>query len=419
MIPPKNPTESQPGDSASARALRGARIAVAATFWLHASIFGTWAARIPAIKQSLDLSDQDLGLALGGLAVGLLIGTRLVGTMERQGRTSRAIKVVLIGQAVALVGPAYAWNLVTLAAALIVLGVLGGALDVLMNVHAVAVERRYGRSIMSGFHGLWSVGSMGSGLLAAVAARTGVAPSLHFGAVAVVAIVLSLPLLNGLLPADLESATAGHRAEHHWAGGPSASVLVVGLLAVMGFGAFMAEGAIADWSAVFLHEGRGASPGLAALGFTVFSAAMAASRVVADRVAAKIGPVLLTRAGALLGVAGYLIFLLVSSPAVALAGFVIAGIGIGPAVPVMFSAAGNTGTANRASILGIAVSAGYLGSVVGPMLIGGLAQYTGLTWALVAPVIFLALLAAAARLVGNAAGGPSPSAQLADRAPVV
>jgi fucose permease len=286
-------------------------------------------------------------------------------------------------------------------------------LDVAMNAHAVAVERLYGRPIMSGFHGLWSVGSMGASAVAAVVARAGVDVRLHFIVAAVVLAAISAPILTGLLHSDREAAITGHHVETPHGARPPIGLLVVVMLAVMGFGAFLAEGAIGDWSAVYLNENLHASVGLAALGLTVFSGAMAASRLTADRIGARFGPVVVARAGAGIGAVGYAVFLLAPSPTLALVGFALAGFGLGPAVPVVFSAAGNTRTARRASVLGPVVSAGYVGSVVGPVAIGAVAQQAGLATALVLPLAFVVLIIVAAGLLRGGAGGEDAGDQVA------
>jgi MFS family permease len=385
--------------------LRRARLAVAVTFLVHAATFATWAPRIPTIKQGLGLDHEDLGIALGGLAVGLLIGTRLTGRMERRGRTGLAIRVLVPIQAVALIGPAYAVDLATLTAALAFLGLLGGMLDVLMNAHAVAVEREYGRPIMSSFHGLWSVGSMAASAIAALVARAAIGIRMDFVVAALVLGTLSAPFLAGLLRPEREASITGHHIEAPHGARPPVGLLVVVMLAVMGFGAFLAEGAVGDWSAVYLNENLNASPGIAALGLSVFSAAMAASRLVADRIGQRFGPAVVARVGAAIAGVGYLVFLLSPWPGLALPGFALAGFGLGPAVPVVFSAAGNTRTVRRASMLGPVVSAGYVGAVVGPVAIGAVAQRSGLAWALAIPLGFVVLIIGTAGLLGRGAGG--------------
>ncbi|REF37607.1 MFS transporter [Thermasporomyces composti] len=391
------------------RELRLARLAVAVTFLVHAAMFATWAARIPSIKADLHLDHEDLGIAFGGLSVGLLVGTRLTGRMERRGRTGRPIRILVLVQAVALVGPAYAVDLVTLTGALAVLGVIGGMLDVAMNAHAVAVERLYRRPIMSGFHGLWSLGSMGGAGVAAAVAAGGVDVRVHFIVAGVVCAVVTAPILIHLLPPDRESAVTSHAVESPDGARPQVGIAVVVVLALMGFGSFLGEGAIGDWSAVFLHENLGAPVDMAALGLSVFSAAMAVSRLLADRVGEVLGPVVVARTGAAISAVGYVVFLLAPGPGLALVGFGLAGFGIGPAVPVVFSAAGNVRTARRASMLGPVVSAGYVGSVVGPVLIGAVAQQVGLAWALTIPLGFVVVIVVAAGLLRSAEGGEPPA----------
>jgi MFS family permease len=378
------------------------------TFLVHAATFATWAPRIPSIKQGLGLDHDDLGIALGGLAVGLLVGTRLTGRMEKRGRTGLAIRILVPAQSAALIAPAYAIDLLTLTIALAFLGLLGGMLDVAMNAHAVAVERLYRRPIMSGFHGAWSIGSMVGSAIAALVAREGVDVRLHFIVAGVVVAVLSAPFLVGLLKPDREAAITGHDVASPQAARPPAALLVVIMMAVMGFGSFLGEGAIADWSAVYLNENLGASVALAALGLSVFSGAMAASRLVADRIGTRFGPVVVARAGAAISAVGYVVFLLSPSSVLALVGFALAGFGLGPAVPVVFSAAGNTRTKRRSSVLGPVVSAGYVGAVVGPVVIGAVAQHVGLAWALTIPLAFVVLIIVAAGLLRGAAGGTAP-----------
>lgn len=405
------PVQSQAMSTITAE-LRQARFSVSMTFLLHAAVFATWTPRIPAIKEGLQLGNDDLGFALGGMAVGLLIGTRLTGRMERRGRTAVAMRIIMPLQAIALIGPAFAWNLTSLTASLFVLGLLGGMLDVAMNAHAVAVERLYGRPIMSAFHGLWSVGSMGGAAVAAGVAAAGVDVGPHFVVAALVCAVASLPLQSRLLPGNRESAAVGHdvSGESGSASRRTVGLFVVVLLVVMGFGAFMSEGAIADWGAVFLRDERGATQDIAALGISVFAGAMALSRLVADRIGERLGPVLMARLGAGMATLGYVVFLLAPSPWLSIAGFALAGIGIGPVVPVVFSAGGNTRTARRPSLLGITVTAGYTGSVLGPVFIGNFGEWFGLPWGLAVPIVFLLLVVLAAGRLSGAAGGASGSA---------
>src|SRR3954447_4441466 len=179
-----------------------ARTAVAAAFLIHATVSGTWAPRLPAIKQSLGLSDGELGTALVGLAIGLVVGTRVAGAPIDRWGSRPFMRAGFPLLAATLLLPGLGGSGLTLFLALLVLGVSSGALDVAMNAQGIEVERTLRKPILSGLHGLWSVGlGLGAGG-AALAAAAGVDPPAHFAAVAAVLALASVLMLRGLLPAE-------------------------------------------------------------------------------------------------------------------------------------------------------------------------------------------------------------------------
>jgi MFS family permease len=363
--------------------LRRARLSISATFVLHAAVSGTWGPRVPALKAQAGLSDGELGLALFGMAAGLLAGTRSAGTpIERYGsRTLLRIGVPLL--CAALLAPGLAHGLLALAAGFFAVGFVSGFLDVAMNAHGVDVERGLGRPILNGLHGLWSVGLGLGAAVAAIAAAAGLPPLAHFAIVGAVIAAVSVPALNGLLHArHLPEETREGAAD-----GVSLWAPVVLVLGAVAFGSFVGEGSVADWSAVYLREDLGTSAGLAAAGFGAFSVAMAASRFVGDRLALRLGPVRLVRLCGLTAAAGLALGLAIDQPAAAIAGFAVFGAGLAPVVPTVFSSAGRVGGPGGARVLGRVVTFGYVGSVLGPLLIGGLSELTSLRLALVLPVI--------------------------------
>jgi MFS family permease len=386
-------------------ALRRARISVGSVFLIHAAVFGSWAPRLPAIKHHVDVGDGGLGVALTGLAVGLFAGTRIAGRVVDRFGSRRAIRVATLALCAALLGPALAGNLATLTAVLAVLGIAGGFLDVAMNAQAVSVERGYGRPIMSGLHGLWSVGLFAGAVGAAGAAAAGASPTVHFALVAVALAAVSTVLLDGLLTAGAEALPAEH-------GAPALTgrrlllapaVLLLGLIA---FSSFIGEGSAADWSAVYLRDNLHSSHAFAAAAFAAFSFAMAASRFTADRLSERFGPTAVVRAGSLVAAPGLGLGLAVTEPVAAVVGFGLLGLGLAPVVPITFSAAGNTGLGPTGVILGRVVTIGYLGSIVGPAVIGAFADVVGLRAALLVPAGLAALVALLAGHASPAAGGP-------------
>jgi MFS family permease len=384
--------------------LRRARFSVAAVFFVHAAVSGTWATRIPAIKHHVGIGDGELGIALTGVAVGLFAGTRLAGRLVDRVGSRRAIRAALPVLCAALIGPALADTLESLTAALVVLGAVGGFLDVAMNAQAIAVERGYARPIMSGVHGIWSAGLLAGSAAGAGAAAVNADPKLHFGVAGAALVVPALVALRGLLSPGAEALPAELRARKERTR-PSLLLPAVLLLGLVAFSSFCAEGAAGDWSAVYLRDTLDTGPGLAAAAFVAFSSAMAACRFVSDRLSARFGPVAVVRTGSLVAACGLGLGLMVNRPSAGVAAFALLGAGLAPVVPITFSAAGNTGLGPTGVILGRVVTLGYLGSIVGPVVIGGLAQAAGLRTALVLPVALALVIAAAAGFTSSAVGG--------------
>ena len=365
-------------------------LAVAAAFLIHSTVSGTWAPRLPALKDSLELSDGELGTALVGLAIGLLAGTRTAGApVDRFG--SRP--VMLVGfplLAGTLVLPGFAESGATLFCALFVLGVVSGALDVAMNAQGIEVERRLARPILSGLHGLWSVGLGVGAALAALAAALEADPLEHFAVVAAALAVASLVLLRGLLAARRPA--AGEERE------PDVSVRwtpALVLLGVIAFCSFVGEGSASDWSAVYLTQELGASQALGAVAFAAFAVTMAVARFTADPLRGRLGNTALVRGGSLIAAAGLALGLVVDEPAAGIAGFALLGLGLAPVVPIAFSAAGDLDPRATGRLVGRVATLGYVGSVAGPIMIGWLAEATRLRTALFLVVALAAAIAPA------------------------
>ena len=272
---------------------RAARLAVTFAFVAHGAIFGTWVARIPAVKGDLGLGEAQLGLALFAAALGTLLALPVAGiTVARIGsRPGTAWGVPVF----ALILPflALAPNLPALAVTLFLFGAAAAMLDVAMNAHSLAVEGTYGRPILSSFHAGWSFGGLLGAAAGALAAAAGVEPFWHFLAVAVVVGVPGAFLERLLLPAEVDRPEVPPSFVR-----PPRRLLA---LAVLGFCGLFAEGAAADWGAVYLNESVGSGAGVAALAFACFSVAMAVTRLAGDAATVRLGPVTVTRAGGVIG----------------------------------------------------------------------------------------------------------------------
>ena len=371
--------------------MRGPHASVAASFLIHSTVSGTWAPRLPAIKDSLDLSDGELGTALVGLAIGLVVGTRIAGAPVDRFGSRPVMRVGFPLLAATLLLPGLAGSLAGLFAALLVLGVVSGALDVAMNAQGIEVERHLGRPILSGLHGLWSVGlGLGAGA-AAIAAAMGADPLEHFAVVAVVLFIASLVFLRDLLPAAPHPAgTDEPRAPVRW----TVPLVLLGLIA---FCSFVGEGAASDWSAVYMTQELGTTDALGAVAFAAFAVTMALARFATDPLRARLDNVVLVRGGSLIAAAGLGLALLVHAPAAGIAGFALLGLGLAPVVPIAFSAAGELDPRATGRLVGRVATLGYVGSVAGPIMIGWLAEATSLRTALSLVVVLALVIAASAR----------------------
>ena len=350
-----------------------------------------WAPMVPYAKARLGLDDAQLGLMLLAFGGGSMASMPFVGWLSHRFGNRRVI--VASGWLLCLALPvlALAPNVAVLTAALLYFGVMLGAVDVAMNAHAVEVERRDGRVLMSGFHGLFSLGGLAGAAGMSVLLALGLPLPLAALAVSALLAALVLYLRGGLLP-NVDGAAAGHAPFRM----PHGAVLLLGLLC---FVSFMAEGSMLDWSAVFLRDFRGFAPSTAGIGYACFSVAMALGRLTGDRLIQRIGPVWAVRVGAGLAATGFALAASVPWPGAALAGFVLVGLGASNIVPVMFSAAGRLPGSSPAIAIAAVTMLGYAGLLSGPALIGFISRLASLPLALAVVAGLLLLVAASARIV--------------------
>jgi MFS family permease len=378
-------------------------VAVSVAFLVNGAAIANWVPRVPAVKAALGTSDGPLGLALLGLGVGAAAALLAAGRVVARFGSRPVTRAAGVALCAALLGPGLAGNLPMLALSLALFGAASGLMDVAMNAHGALVERWYGRPIMASLHGLWSVGGLVGAVTGGLAARAGWTPARHF---AVAALCLGVLLVAGtwrLLPASMDVAPARPRAEPRRRGSGVPWSLPLLLLGVVGFSSFFGEGSAHDWSAIYMHDVLGTSPGTAAAAFAAFSLAMAVVRFGGDRLSARFGPVRLVRASGLVAAVGFGLGLLAHQPLAGVVGFALLGVGLACVVPVTFSAAGHLG----GDLAGVAISRvaaiSYLASFAGPPIIGLVADLVGLSVALAIPVALAGVVALCARAVATAA----------------
>ncbi len=346
-----------------------------AVFALNGFVLGGWFVRIPAVQDRLGIGEGLLGVALLGAAVGALLSMTVTGALISRLGSRRVVGATALLLLVSLVPLALAPNVVTLALALLLVGAANGALDVSMNSHAVAVEDRYGRRIMSSFHAAFSFGALAGSVLGGGVAYLGVGVLPHFLVVFALATLAAVPAYRALLPSDADAAEGGAPAFAR----PTRALLGLG---VISFCVLLGEGAMSDWSAVYLDDSLRTGPGFAAAGYAAFSLAMALGRLFGDGLTERFGPTSLVRLCGAVAAAGLGAALAVGNPVFALVGFACAGAGFSVVFPLALSAAGAADDVATGPALAAVSTAAYTGFLVGPPTIGFVAELAGLGTAL-------------------------------------
>lgn len=336
--------------------------AIGAVFAVHGAVAGTLATRIPWIQDRLGLGATVLGLALLCPSIGAFATMPTASRIAHRigERTATRLLIAYWAGVLALpaLSPAPGW----LFAAMLLYGMGAGMSDVVMNGHAVSVERHLKKPIMSGLHGLWAVGSLAAGGAGILAAHAGVDARVHLGAVALVLLAAGAAAGRGLLPdrADADAPPPRRFAL------PTRAVAAIG---VVGFCATFAEGASADWSAVYLTKVAGAGPGLAAASYTVFMSCMAGTRLAGDRLVRRFGPAAVVRCGGAVAVLGGVLVVAARDAVPGIAGFALIGAGVATVVPLVFAAAGDTGSTPGEGVAGVATIT-YLSGLTAPAVTG-------------------------------------------------
>ncbi len=343
--------------------------AVAAMFFLNGALFGIWASRIPGFKSRLGLDDGMLGLLLLCLAAGAIVSFPLAGRLSDHLGAARLTRLAAQAYILALVLLPFATTPVMLGAALIFFGMTHGSMDVAMNGWGAEVESRLKRPIMSSLHAAFSLGAglgAASGYLTIALDMT---VSLHFWlfGIGFGALTLSLAAITWPRPAPHPGAATFAL--------PHGALILVGIIALS---SSMGEGAMADWSAVFLNTVSGLTQAQAALGYAAFSTTMVLMRLVGDRLVMRFGPVAILQASGVVSGIGVACALLGGTSSIAIAGFAMVGLGYANVMPIAFSRAANDLVMPSGQAIAAVATLGYGGMLMGPPIIGYIASFTSL-----------------------------------------
>lgn len=370
-------------------AIARASAALRTQFFVLGVMFATWGVHVPTVKAHYGLGEQSLALAMLAGGVGALMALAQAGrVVGRFGpATVAAAMGVLCCASVAslLAFPVYGALLVVMLG----FGITGSLMDVAINVEASEIERQSGRPLMSGFHGMFSLGGMMGAGLGSLAPTLGLSAQGHLFVATGLGAIAALVASRLMLPVP-----PGALQEKHPLSIPRGPLLLLGVLASMGL---IAEGAMYDWSVLFMKEERGSAASTAALAYASFSGAMAAGRFGGDWVRARISGTRLMRASGVLAAAGMALALSLPSAPVALLGFALVGLGLSNVVPVLFSAAAQVPGVSSAHGIASVSGVGYLGMMAGPPLIGLIAERSSLTAGLLVVVAFAVFMALSAR----------------------
>jgi MFS family permease len=369
-----------------------ARISISVAFFMLGTGAGLWAVHIPIVKDRLAIDPAILGLALLSMAIGAVGFMPVTGwTIARLG--SRPPTILACFAFVVLTPlPILAWNVPALFVAAFLFGAAMGALDVAMNTQASELETLRGRPTMSSFHAFYSIGGLAGSTIGAGLIAAGWGNGEGAVAAALVFFAASAASIRHLLPSRPPGDTGPRFAL------PNRAVVGIGML---GFLVFAIEGAVTDWSALFLSGVKAAGPTTAATGFALYSLAMAFFRLTGDAIVARLGDRAVLVGGGLLMALGLAIALLAPWPLVGAVGFALVGVGAANIVPVVFSEAGRSPGVQPAIGVAAVVTLSYSGFLVAPPILGVVAHARGLSAALALVLLMALIVAGGASLRGR------------------
>ena len=371
------------------RALRRSRAAVTAVFATQGMFFASWTAHIPLVASRLGMDNGTLGTALLGAPLGSVLAMIVTGLVLARLGSVLVVRVTVAGYLISGCALGLASSAVELFAALALAGFFQGALDVSMNTQGVTVERRYGRPIMSGLHGGWSIGSLIGALIgtSAVALGVGLLPQLIVVGAALM--IINAVFTPAMIPDHEQRPERAHRRRVF-----SPVVLILGGISLA---CMLCEGASADWSAKYLHSSLGAPAGAAGLAYAAYLGAMVVARLGGGWLLTRFRVQVVLPILATASTIAMIIVLVLGNPVVAVIGYAVLGLGLASVVPAAFSAAGRLSGGNAGGAIATVSAIGWAGFVFGPAAIGHLADLTSLPMALGIIPILTAVIAVGVR----------------------
>ena len=375
-----------------------ARLGVILSFLTHGFISSSFFARIPDYKARLELSNSVLGLCLLASSAGVLAALGPVGRLAAQRGSSAVLTkssylLVFIAPFVGI-----SFNAISFAVILYLFGVAIAAQDVAMNTHGVTLEQKSGARYMGRFHAFWSVGALLGAITGGVFAQLEVSEFIH--ALIVSAAVLALVISNNrrYLPGNEDKHIYEESVKR------KKTPQLIYIMGLLGLAGSIGEGSAADWGGVLARETFGASQFVGTLPYIAYSFTMVVGRFYGDQLATKFGARRILKVGGLLGGAGLAGGLIVGGTAGVIVGWFLFGLALSTVIPLLFSAAGSMankrfqGTISPAEAVAKISGISYFGFVVGPPLMGFLADVLTLRWAMLVPAVLAVIISASSRI---------------------
>ena len=348
------------------------RMAVAAFYFCPGLCFASWASRIPDIKTKLHLSEAELGSILLALPIGQLIMMPISGRLVTKYGSRAVLSVSILLYALELTNLGWVSQGWQLALALFIFGVVGNMCNIAVNTQGVLAEKIYNRPIMASFHGAWSLAGFTGALIGLLMMNLKIEPRQHFFIVIALVFIIVLIARKYLI-----AGTSAPAEKKKFFSKPDSTLFQLGLIA---FCCMAAEGTMFDWSGVYFKEVVKAPASLVILGYASFMVMMATGRFIADKIIAKIGRKKMLQLSGILILTGLMVAVIFPYIITATIGFLIVGFGVSAVVPTIYSAAGSTSKVSPGMAIAAVSSVSFLGFLLGPPLIGYIAQLASLRY---------------------------------------
>jgi MFS family permease len=356
------------------------RIAIASFYFCMGFSFASWASRIPDIKTKLHLSEAELGTVLLALPIGQLITMPISGRLVTKYGSRTILSFAILLYAIELTNIGWASQMWQLALALFVFGIVGNMSNISVNTQGVLAEKIYGRPIMTSFHGVWSIAGFSGAMVGLLMMNLKLTPHQHFFIVAALVFITVLIARKYLIPG-----TSAPAEKKKFFSKPDKVLVQLGIIA---FCSMSAEGAMFDWSGVYFKEVVAAPHSLIIMGYATFMIMMATGRFFGDRIIARIGRKRMLQISGILVLTGLMISVIFPHLITATLGFLIVGLGVSSVIPAVYSAAARSSKIAPGMALAGVSSIGFLGFLLGPPLIGYIAQLASLRFSFAVVALF-------------------------------